>query len=188
MFKSHNTESLSTYCMRQNLCASCKVYAQNSVPTDLMLVTTRLKTTPTFGCQPRNSGRKRWTISPCLRRRTLGLPFCQAVRAGDFLFLSGAIGNRPGTLTLVEGGLAAQARQTMENIGEVLKTLRPRIRRYGQIHRHARRHAPVGRIQRGLCRVFRSRAPAGALGLRRERAGARRRGRSRCVAYWPQER
>jgi len=53
--------------------------------------------------------------------RTLGLPFSQAVRAGDFLFLSGAIGNRPGTLTLVEGGLAAQARQTMENIGEVLK-------------------------------------------------------------------
>src|SRR5271157_3047663 len=53
--------------------------------------------------------------------RTLGLPFSQAVRAGDFLFLSGAIGNRPGTLTLVEGGLAAQARQTMKNIGEVLK-------------------------------------------------------------------
>ncbi len=53
--------------------------------------------------------------------RTLGLPFSQAVRAGDFLFVSGAIGNGPGTLTLVEGGLAAQARQTMENIGEVLK-------------------------------------------------------------------
>jgi 2-iminobutanoate/2-iminopropanoate deaminase len=53
--------------------------------------------------------------------RTLGLPFSQAVRAGDFLFLSGSIGNRPGTLTLVEGGLAAQAHQTMENIGEVLK-------------------------------------------------------------------
>ncbi len=51
--------------------------------------------------------------------RTLGLPFSQAVRAGDFLL--GAIGNGPGTLALVEGGLAAQARQTMENIGEVLK-------------------------------------------------------------------
>ena len=50
----------------------------------------------------------------------LGLPFSQAVRAGDFLFLSGAIGKRPGTLTLVEGGLAGQARQAMENVGEVL--------------------------------------------------------------------
>jgi 2-iminobutanoate/2-iminopropanoate deaminase len=52
--------------------------------------------------------------------KALGLPFSSAVRAGDFLFLSGAIGNRPGTMTLVEGGLAAEARQAMENIGEVL--------------------------------------------------------------------
>ena len=52
--------------------------------------------------------------------KALNLPFCQAVRAGDFLYLSGAIGNRPGTMTLVEGGLTAQARHAMENIGEVL--------------------------------------------------------------------
>src|SRR5277367_2575848 len=52
--------------------------------------------------------------------KALGLPFCSAMRAGDFLFLSGAIGNRPGTMTLVEGGLPAQARQAMDNIGEVL--------------------------------------------------------------------
>jgi 2-iminobutanoate/2-iminopropanoate deaminase len=52
--------------------------------------------------------------------KPLGMPFSSAVRAGDFLFLSGAIGNRPGTMTLVEGGLSAQARQAMENIGEVL--------------------------------------------------------------------
>jgi 2-iminobutanoate/2-iminopropanoate deaminase len=51
----------------------------------------------------------------------LVLPFCQAVRERDFLHLSGAIGNRPRTLKLVKGGLAAQARQAMENIGEVLK-------------------------------------------------------------------
>jgi 2-iminobutanoate/2-iminopropanoate deaminase len=52
--------------------------------------------------------------------KALGLPFCFAVRAGDFLFLSAAIGNRPGTMTLVEGGFSAQSRQAMENIGEVL--------------------------------------------------------------------
>ncbi len=56
--------------------------------------------------------------------RSLNLPFSQAVRAGDLLFLSGAIGNRPGTLSLVEGGLAPQARQAMENVGEVLKACR----------------------------------------------------------------
>ena len=53
--------------------------------------------------------------------KALGLPFSSAVRAGDFLYLSGAIGNKPGTMTLVEGGLTAQARQAMENIGEVLR-------------------------------------------------------------------
>jgi 2-iminobutanoate/2-iminopropanoate deaminase len=51
----------------------------------------------------------------------LGLPFSSAVRADDFLYLSGAIGNKPGTMTLVEDGLPAQARQAMENIGEVLR-------------------------------------------------------------------
>jgi 2-iminobutanoate/2-iminopropanoate deaminase len=51
----------------------------------------------------------------------LGLPFCSAVRVENLLYLSGAIGNRPGTLSLVEGGTAAEARQAMENIGATLK-------------------------------------------------------------------
>jgi 2-iminobutanoate/2-iminopropanoate deaminase len=42
------------------------------------------------------------------------LPFSQAVRVGDVLYLSG-------TLELVPGGMEAQARQTMENIRAVLK-------------------------------------------------------------------
>jgi 2-iminobutanoate/2-iminopropanoate deaminase len=50
----------------------------------------------------------------------LGLPFCAAVRVGDMLYFSGAIGNRPGTLKLVECGIAAEARQAMDNIGRVL--------------------------------------------------------------------
>ena len=49
------------------------------------------------------------------------LPFSQAVRVGDILYLSGALGNVPGTLELVPGGMQAEARQTMENIGAVLK-------------------------------------------------------------------
>ncbi|MGF1610580.1 MAG: DUF2380 domain-containing protein [Kiloniellales bacterium] len=49
------------------------------------------------------------------------LPFSQAVRVGDVLYLSGALGNVPGKAELVPGGMAAEARQTMENIGAVLK-------------------------------------------------------------------
>ena len=49
------------------------------------------------------------------------LPFSQAVRVGDVLYLSGALGNVPGTRDLVPGGIEAETRQTMENIGTVLK-------------------------------------------------------------------
>jgi reactive intermediate/imine deaminase len=50
----------------------------------------------------------------------LGLPFSAAVRVGDMLYLSGVLGNLPGSLRLIEGGIAAEARQTMENVGAVL--------------------------------------------------------------------
>ena len=45
-----------------------------------------------------------------------GLPFSEAVRVGDLLYLSGQIGIVPGTLTLVPGGIEEEARQTMANI------------------------------------------------------------------------
>jgi 2-iminobutanoate/2-iminopropanoate deaminase len=49
-----------------------------------------------------------------------GSPFSRAVRVGDVLYLSGAIGNRPdGTMA---PDLAGQTRQTMDNIAAVLAT------------------------------------------------------------------
>lgn len=53
--------------------------------------------------------------------RATGLPFSQAVRVGDVLYLSGALGNVPGKMELVPGGIEAETRQTMANIGAVLK-------------------------------------------------------------------
>ena len=44
------------------------------------------------------------------------LPFSEAVRVGNTLYLSGQVGIAPGTLKLVPGGLKEEARQTMENI------------------------------------------------------------------------
>jgi reactive intermediate/imine deaminase len=52
---------------------------------------------------------------------TAALPFSEAVRAGDYLFVSGQIGNVPGSLDLAPGGIAAEARQAMQNIDAVLK-------------------------------------------------------------------
>jgi len=50
-----------------------------------------------------------------------GLPFSTAVRVGDMLFLSGQIGTLPGTRELAPGGVAAETRQTLENIKAALE-------------------------------------------------------------------
>ncbi|MCG8360294.1 MAG: Rid family hydrolase [Kiloniellales bacterium] len=49
------------------------------------------------------------------------LPFSEAVRVGDTLYLSGQIGTKPGTIELIEGGIGPETRQTMENIRTVLE-------------------------------------------------------------------
>ena len=49
-----------------------------------------------------------------------GLPFSTAVRVGNLLFLSGVIGNQPGTRTLADTGITGQTRQALENIKRVL--------------------------------------------------------------------
>jgi reactive intermediate/imine deaminase len=49
-----------------------------------------------------------------------GLPFSPAVRVGNLIYLSGQIGNLPGTRQLAAGGIAAETRQAMENIRTVL--------------------------------------------------------------------
>jgi reactive intermediate/imine deaminase len=49
------------------------------------------------------------------------LPFSEAVRVGNLLFLSGQIGNQPGKLELVPGGMAAEAEQVMRNVATALE-------------------------------------------------------------------
>ena len=49
------------------------------------------------------------------------LPFSEAVRVGKVLFLSGQLGTDPATGTLVEGGISAETRQTMENIKAIVE-------------------------------------------------------------------
>jgi len=51
----------------------------------------------------------------------LQLPFSQAVRVGSMLFLSGQLGNEPGTTDLVPGGITGETKQTLENIKAILE-------------------------------------------------------------------
>jgi len=48
------------------------------------------------------------------------LPFAEAVRVGNVLYLSGQIGIVPGTMKLVPGGLKEETRQAMANIRTTL--------------------------------------------------------------------
>ena len=50
-----------------------------------------------------------------------GKPFCEAVRVGNMLYLSGQLGVDPKTGSLVTGGIAAETKQTMENIKTTLE-------------------------------------------------------------------
>lgn len=49
-----------------------------------------------------------------------GLPFSDAVRVGDLVFVSGQLGVRPGESTLVPGGIEAETAQCLENIAAIL--------------------------------------------------------------------
>lgn len=58
-------------------------------------------------------------VAAAARSGGFRLPFSAAVRVGDVLYLSGQIGTRADG-SLAEG-IEAQSRQTMDNIGEVLR-------------------------------------------------------------------
>ena len=48
------------------------------------------------------------------------LPFSEAVKVGNTLYLSGQIGLIPGSMKLASGGMKEEARQTIENIRTTL--------------------------------------------------------------------
>ena len=44
------------------------------------------------------------------------LPFSEAVRVGDMLYLSGTVGVEPGTVNLVPGGIGPETHRVMDNL------------------------------------------------------------------------
>ncbi len=52
--------------------------------------------------------------------KAANLPFSQSVRVGRVLYLSGALGNIDGKMELVPGGIEAETKKMMDNIGAVL--------------------------------------------------------------------
>ena len=50
-----------------------------------------------------------------------GLPYSQAIRFADLVFVSGQVGLAPTTGRVVDGGIQTQTRQTLENIRTILQ-------------------------------------------------------------------
>ncbi len=51
------------------------------------------------------------------------LPFSQVVEANGLVFLAGQVGNLPGTGSAVPGGIEAETRQMLENVGRLLRAV-----------------------------------------------------------------
>ncbi|HEY7970804.1 MAG TPA: RidA family protein [Candidatus Limnocylindrales bacterium] len=51
------------------------------------------------------------------------LPFSKVVEANGFVFLAGQIGDAPGSNGTVPGGIEAETRQALENVGGLLRAV-----------------------------------------------------------------
>lgn len=74
-----------------------------------------------IGCSNDHSGEIKYYVNE--QYKEAGFPFSDAVEVDGLIFLSGAIGLRPGTTELVEGGIDAESRQVMDNIKASLETI-----------------------------------------------------------------
>jgi 2-iminobutanoate/2-iminopropanoate deaminase len=71
---------------------------------------------PVLDAQPRG----RQVVQPAKFPAT-GLPYSPGILVNDTLYLSGQLGRDPATARLVPGGIEAETRQALTNLGEVLR-------------------------------------------------------------------
>ncbi|HMK07845.1 MAG TPA: Rid family detoxifying hydrolase [Anaerolineales bacterium] len=64
--------------------------------------------------------RRREILVPEHAPKPLG-PYSHGIRSGDWIFTSGTIGNDPSSGALVPGGVAAETRQALTNLGGTLR-------------------------------------------------------------------
>ena len=61
-------------------------------------------------------------------------PFSKVVEANGFVFLAGQVGDAPGSHGAVPGGIEAETRAMLDNVGRLLARGRPRLRRRRALH------------------------------------------------------
>ncbi len=63
------------------------------------------------------------TVPPLPGLAAGSLPFSKVVEANGFVFLAGQVGDAPGVTGAVAGGIAAETRQMLENVGSLLRAV-----------------------------------------------------------------
>jgi 2-iminobutanoate/2-iminopropanoate deaminase len=85
-----------------------------------MLCTAVIAIYPAFAQSKSAATRDNPEYFPVPRTAGTALPFSEAVKVGDLLYVSGQIGNVPGTLTLAAGGIGPETHQALDNIKAIL--------------------------------------------------------------------
>ena len=62
-------------------------------------------------------------VPPLPASEATTLPLSQVVEANGFVFLAGQVGDAPGTPGPVAGGIEAETRQMLENVGRLLRAV-----------------------------------------------------------------
>jgi enamine deaminase RidA (YjgF/YER057c/UK114 family) len=74
-----------------------------------------------ISCQSQQTGEQAPSVEYLTSDASANRPFSEAVRAGNWLILSGQIGVNPETGALPSGGIKPETKQTMENIKRTLE-------------------------------------------------------------------
>ena len=103
-------------------------------------------------------------------------PLLRIPESGDLVYLAGALGNVPGTLDLVPGGIEAQVRQTMDNLGATLESAGLDFSRVAASQRLSLGRPALPGDERGVPRVLPGGPPDAGhrRGGHRDPGGARR--------------
>jgi len=74
-----------------------------------------------FGVSAQQAAKQETKVEYLKTPRPMALPFSDAVRVGNILYLSGEIGVDYATMKLVPGGIKAETKQAMDNIKTTLE-------------------------------------------------------------------
>ena len=90
------------------------------------------------------------------------VPVSAAAKVGDLVYVSGNLGNRHGTLELVEGGIAAETRQALQNMQTALAAAGSALDRVVKVNIYIFDMAEFGALNEVYLEVFGDHRPARA--------------------------